>query len=342
MVEWTPKRRSRAFGLFQGARHSLSEITQITNIPKGTLGNLKKRNTPLSKPRSGRPSKLSERHKRQIVFHITRNHITRRLSVPSIIRDLQLDVHLTTFKWTLKGLGYNHRIARRRSFLKKLDRKQRLQFAKRHAHLTVEDWKAYIWTDEMSVKVGMERSTQDWVWRRTDEEFHPDCINYKKRETGTGMMFWGAFRWGKMGPGTFFDLEDGQKVNSTVYRDQILLRPLKEFWEESFGDVVEPIVMEDNVPVHKKVCIPVRQELEMRCHQHPPNSPDLNPIENIWAHMKYRIAKEYGHITSVKAMKHVVLHLWEEFGDHRWDHLIESMPDRIQVVIKAKGGSTSY
>src|SRR5436853_6516030 len=55
--EWTPKRRSRALGLIQGRRHSLSEITQITNIPKRTLGNLKKRNTPLNKPRSGRPHK---------------------------------------------------------------------------------------------------------------------------------------------------------------------------------------------------------------------------------------------------------------------------------------------
>jgi transposase len=341
-LEWTPKRRSRALGLIQGARHSLSEITQITNIPKGSLGNLKKRNTPLNKPRSGRPAKLTDRHKRQIVFHITRNHESRRLSVMSIIRNLQLDVHPDTLKFALKDLGYNHRIARRRPFLKKLDRKRRLQFAKRHAHFTVEDWKAFIWTDEMSVKIGMERTTQDWVWRKAEEEFHPDCINYKKRETGTGMMFWGAFRWGRMGPGVFFQLEDGQKVNSTIYRDQILTGPLQEFWEESFGDLKEPIVMEDNAPVHKKVCIPVRQELGMRCHQHPPNSPDLNPIENIWAHIKHRIAKEYRHITSVKTMKQIVIRIWEEFEDHRWDHLVESMPARIQAVIKARGGSTSY
>ena len=97
------------------------------------------------------------------------------------------------------------------------------------------------------------------------------------------MMFWGAFRWGKMGPGVFFDLGEGKTVNSTVYRDQILTGPLKEFWEESFGDVEEPFVMENNAPVDKKVCIPVRQELGMRCHQYPPNSPDLNPIE-IYAH----------------------------------------------------------
>jgi transposase len=320
----------------------LREITEITNIPIGSLGNLKKRNTPLNKVRTGRPKKFTDRHKRQIVLHITRNHKSRRLSVASIIKDLQLEASPSTLKRTLKGLGYNHRIARRRPFLKKLDRKRRLQFARRHAHFTVEDWKAFIWTDEMSVKVGMERSTQDWVWRRTDEEFHPDCIDYNKRPTGTGMMFWGAFRWGKMGPGVFFELEDGKKVNSTVYRDQILTGPLQEFWEESFGDMEEPIVMEDNAPVHKKVCIPVRQELGMRCHQHPPNSPDLNPIENIWAHMKHRISKEYGHITSVKAMKQVVISIWNEFEDHGWGHLVESMPYRIQAVIRAKGGSTQF
>jgi hypothetical protein len=41
-------------------------------------------------------------------------------------------------------------------------------------------------------------------------------------------------------------------------------------------------------------------------------------------------------------MKHVVVRLWDDFGDHKWDHLVESMPSRIQAVINAKGGSISY
>jgi hypothetical protein len=63
-------------GLALGDRYSLSEISQITNIPKGTISDIKKRKSPLNKPRSGRSSKLSERHKRQIVFHITKNQIS--------------------------------------------------------------------------------------------------------------------------------------------------------------------------------------------------------------------------------------------------------------------------
>ena len=89
----------------------------------------------------------------------------------SIIQDLQLDIGITQLKHTLKDLGYNHRMARCRPFLKKLDRKRRFQFANRHAHFMVENWKAFIWTDEMSVKVGMQRSTRDWYGGGTMRSF---------------------------------------------------------------------------------------------------------------------------------------------------------------------------
>jgi len=41
-------------------------------------------------------------------------------------------------------------------------------------------------------------------------------------------------------------------------------------------------------------------------------------------------------------MRKVVVKLWNDFEDNRWNELIESMPKRIEEVIKARGGSTSY
>src|SRR5579859_2949909 len=134
--EWTPKRRSRALGLIKGGRHSLSEISQIINISKGTLGDLKKRDTPLSKARTGRPYKLSERAKRAIERLIRQSYKTRHLSAKFIIQDLQLEVCESTIKLALKDLGYRHYIARRRTYLTKKDRKHCLQFARRYKHLT--------------------------------------------------------------------------------------------------------------------------------------------------------------------------------------------------------------
>ena len=56
-----------------------------------------------------------------------------------------------------------------------------------------------IFTDEMSIKVDQERTSRVFVWRKKGEECHKDCVNERKRFTG-GMMFWGAFRKGKIGP----------------------------------------------------------------------------------------------------------------------------------------------
>ena len=66
-----------------------------------------------------------------------------------------------------------------------------------------------------------------------------------------------------MGSGMFFDLEKEEKMNSIIYRDQILLGPFQQFWEESFEDIKIPIVIENNASIHKKVYIPVRETLGM-------------------------------------------------------------------------------
>ena len=59
-----------------------------------------------------------------------------------------------------------------------------------------------------------------------------------------------------MGSSGFFDLEKREKMNSIIYRDQILLGSLQQFWEASFEDIKMPIVMKDNASVHKKVVFP--------------------------------------------------------------------------------------
>ena len=74
----------------------------------------------------------------------------------------------------------------------------------------------------------------------------------------------------------------------------------------------------------------------------PAQSPDLNPIEHLWSHVKRRLA-EYEE--PPKGM----LELWERI-EEEWNKipasvcqgLIESMPRRVEAVYKAKGGHTKY
>jgi len=61
----------------------------------------------------------------------------------------------------------------------------------------------------------------------------------------------------------FFDLDDENKINCTVYRDQILLEPLKEFWKDLFYEIQEPVVMEDNALCTKRFAFRSDKSLEL-------------------------------------------------------------------------------
>ena len=73
--------------------------------------------------------------------------------------------------------------------------------------------------------------------------------------------------------------------------------------------------MEDNAPVHKGVCCAATEIIGCEAHPHPLNSPDLNPIENIWAHIKYRLTKDYPFVTARKELEIIITRIYgREFG----------------------------
>ncbi len=173
--EWSSGRRYKTLGLIEGKRHSLSDITDIPNIPKDTLSDIKKRGIGISKQRSGHPKKLTAWDKHRIKRFNRINKFTRRVALSRFKSILQLNTHENTIHKALIELSYNHRVARHRHFLNKHDKHRRLEFAKNHVDWTKE-W--MIFCNEILIKLFMERNTKDYVGRRTDEELHSDYINY--------------------------------------------------------------------------------------------------------------------------------------------------------------------
>jgi len=72
----------------------------------------------------------------------------------------------------------------------------------------------------------------------------------------------------------------------------------------------------------------------------PAQSPDLNPIENLWNVIKRKMES---HKSSNKAELLEFLHQeWHKVTQHTCERLVESMPRRMKAVIEIQGYSTNY
>ena len=73
--------------------------------------------------------------------------------------------------------------------------------------------------------------------------------------------------------------------------------------------------MQDNAPCHKAKSIKTFLAAEgVDMIEWPPYSPDLNPIENIWAWMKTKLANDYSISTSADMLSRNFLEIWDSIN----------------------------
>ena len=107
---------------------------------------------------------------------------------------------------------------------------------------------------------------------------------------------------------------------------------------------------QDNAKIHKsnKALLWFKHN-KIRLFTHPPYSPDLNPIENIWSILKNRLNKRYNwrlpiikKDKDVEAFKRIISEEWENIPQEIIDNCILSMPQRYMDLKEAKGSYTKY
>ncbi len=74
----------------------------------------------------------------------------------------------------------------------------------------------------------------------------------------------------------------------------------------------------------------------------PPQSPDLNQIEHIWDVVEREICIMDVQPTNLQQLRDVIMSIWTKISEECSQQLVESMPRRIKVILKAKGGPTRY
>ena len=169
-------------------------------------------------------------------------------------------------------------------------------------------------------------------------------------------MVWACFTGDRLGPLIVCD-EGG--IGANEYEDILynglfsliddLLEPLEDPETIQVADENTYLFMQNNAPCHNSAeVLEFLEENHVPVMEWPPQSPDLNSIENLWVGLKDRFHKRFIEMfnhpsKSLKARYRygeVLQEVWYSQGHELVDALIESMPRRVQVVLEAKGGWT--
>ena len=106
-------------------------------------------------------------------------------------------------------------------------------------------------------------------------------------------------------------------------------------------------LLQDNSPIH--TCRVVQEWFTRHPHvtvlPHPPRSPDLNPIEHVWAAVKKDMPVQE-RPREHEALVEAALQAWERLrrpsGQRFTSALVASMPARLTAVLDAGGRYTKY
>ena len=152
---------------------------------------------------------------------------------------------------------------------------------------------------------------------------------------GGGIMVWGCMAADGVGQLQF--IED--TMDKFAY-----LNILKENLRQSAAKLGLPTTysfQQDNDPKHTANI--VKLWLLYNCPKQlhtPPQSPDLNPIEHLWILLERKLRKHS--ITSREMLRSIFQTEWSNISTIETARLVESMPRRLQEVIKRRGYPTSY
>jgi hypothetical protein len=117
--------------------------------------------------------------------------------------------------------------------------------------------------------------------------------------------------------------------------DKGLLPSAKEFKINSW------VLLEDNDSKHtSKLANSWREENQIDRISWPSNSPDINPIENIWAVLKNQVAQL--NPSNLSQLEKNIKSVWENLPRKMPQNLVLSMPERITQVIQSKGDAIDY
>lgn len=289
-------------------------------------------------PKSGRPRTFTGRDERNIVRMLSTGECSTAVDIQKKLRnDSNIAVSENTIKRTLHRNGLSSRVRKKKPYLKKTHRERRLKFAKKYKDWGVEEWNKVIWSDESKFMI-FGSDGRKYCWKKPGEPLTDRHVVPTVKFGGGCIMVWGCFS--SFGVGNIVRIYGN--MNGELYRqilDDDLLGTIS--WNEV--DTNDIIFQQDNDPKHTaNLTWQWFEDNDINVLEWPPQSPDLNPIEHLWNEIDRRLRQSFTGIHTQDQLWDAIQTIWAEMDIEFLNKLIESMPERINDVILARGGYTRW
>lgn len=259
-------------------------IAEKVNCSQGTVSKFLKyysenQNFKNNRANSGRKRITTLRQDRKLKRIVTKNRFRSLRFISRKWREQGVDASTSTTLRRVHELDFQSRVPKTKPLLTCKQKRARLRWCKDRLQWGSQDWNNVLYSDESMFCVSHGHQGIR-VWRCKEEAFKRECLK-RSVKLNTSVMIWGCMS--AEGLGKLCILTG--RVNSEVYMEVLehFMLPSSEF-EDDF------IFQQDSASCHtSKRTIAWLKENEIKLLPWPSNSPDLNPIENIWGIMKKRL-----------------------------------------------------
>ena len=280
--------------------------------------------------RGGRPRSTSHRTDNLMIQQAKKDPFT---TSSKIAASIQVPISTRTIRRRLVEASLRAHRPAKKPLISKRNLKKRLKFAKEHLNWSEKKWRTVLFSDESKFNI-IGSDGMCYVRRPVNKRLQARYCKKTVKHGGGNVMVWGCFSAAGVGP--------LHRINGIMdrfmYRD-ILERVMLPHAEDNMP--LRWVFQHDNDPKHSsKVVKSWLAQKRVSVMEWPPQSPDLNPIENLWEIVNQKIDRE--NCTNSEILFKRLEDAWNAIPANFISNLIASMPRRCQAVIENKGFATKY